>query len=155
MECVSNDKDKDFQPQSPEKVRRKTCDFWNLWCVVKSKGTFRENTTSYFSKRAVLRNNRTGGRGKAALRRRVDTWVITRSRITRTQQVLDFYVHPSPCSSICWFTRWYRWRKSRFFASPGEGNCLIAFTLIVLNISGFCGWGEEVKAKNEKSRTRA
>jgi len=45
--------------------------------------------------------------------------------------------------------------KSRFFASPGEGKSLIVFTLIVLTISRFCGWGEEVKVKNEKRRTRA
>jgi len=45
--------------------------------------------------------------------------------------------------------------KALFPPSPGEGNSLIAFTLIVLTISRFCGWGEEVKAKNEKRRTRA
>ena len=54
----------------------------------------------FFETRCFEKQQDKGGRGKAALRRRVDTCVNTRSRITRTQQVLDFYVHPSPCSSI-------------------------------------------------------
>ena len=144
-----------FNHKVPKRFEEKLANFETCGAPSKTRGLSGKTSRVIFRNALFWETPGQGGEGKAALRKRVDTCVNTRSRITRTQQVLDFYVHPSPCSSICWFIRWYRWRKSRFFASPGEGNCLIAFTLIILNISGFCGWGEEVKAKNEKSRTRA
>ena len=98
--CLSMAKvEKRFEKYKP--LQKKNLRILKLVVCRQKQGNFLGKPLELFSERAVLRNNRTGGRGKAALRRRVDTWVIAHSRITRTQQVLDFYVHPSPCSAIC------------------------------------------------------
>lgn len=89
-----------FSHKVPKRFEEKLANFETCGVSSKTRGLFGKTPRVVFSKRAVLRNNKTRGRGKAALRRRVDTCVNTRSRITRTQQVLDFYVHPSPYSSI-------------------------------------------------------
>ena len=91
--------EKRFEKYKP--LQKKNLRILKLVVRRQKQGDFSGKPLEFFFETRCFEKQQDGGRGKAALRRRVDTWVITRSRITRTQQVLDFYVHPSPCSSIC------------------------------------------------------
>jgi len=79
----------------------------------------------------------------------------TRPCASRTQRVCNSCLHPSPSPAIYWSSVFCRWRKFPFFAFTGEGNKGEAFTRKSLYHSFLQSYGEEVKAKNEKQRTRA
>ena len=79
----------------------------------------------------------------------------TRPCASRTQRVRNSYLHPSPSPAIHWYSVFCAWRKCPFFAFTGEGNRGETFTRKSLFPSRLQSYGEEVKAKNEKQRTRA
>ena len=79
----------------------------------------------------------------------------TRPCASRTQRVRNSCLHPSPSLAIRWFSVFCAWRKCPFFAFTGEGNKGEAFTRKSLFHRFLPSYGEEVKAKNEKQRTRA
>ena len=79
----------------------------------------------------------------------------TRPCASRTQRVRNSCLHPSPSPAIHWYSVCWAWRKCPFSAFTGEGNKGEAFTRKSLFYSFLHSYGEAVKAKNEKQRTRA
>ena len=79
----------------------------------------------------------------------------TRPCASRTQQVRNSCLHPSPSPAIRWYCVYCAWRKCSFFAFTGEGKRGETFTRKSLFHRFLQSYGEEVKAKNEKQRTRA
>ena len=79
----------------------------------------------------------------------------TRPCASRTQRVRNSCLHPSPSPAIHWYSVFWTWRECCFFAFTGEGNKCETFTRKSLFHSFLHSYGEEVKAKNEKQRTRA
>lgn len=86
---------------------------------------------------------------------RIGASTRTRAPTSRTHQVLNSCLHPSPSPLTTWKPEWYVWRFRPFYPSPGEQNLLFAFTFNLLIVSILSSLGEEVKEKNEKRRTRA
>ena len=79
----------------------------------------------------------------------------TRPCASRTQRVWNSCLHPSPSPAIYWYREFCGWRIVPFFAFTGEGKRGEAFTYKSLMHRFLRPCGEEVKAKNEKRRTRA
>ena len=78
----------------------------------------------------------------------------TRARASRTQQVWNSCLHPSPSPIMGWSIAGCVWSLSDFYSFTGEGKWGEVFTRKDLSISWLSSMGEEVKAKNEKRRTR-
>ena len=79
----------------------------------------------------------------------------TRPCASRTQRVRNSCLHPSPSPASRWHSVCCAWRKCSFFSFTGEGKRGETFTRKSLFPRCLQSYGEEVKAKNEKQRTRA